>query len=176
MVWDSQGAVSVVEAEAKKAFSNSTSSELPATSTSISLSSRSPFPLVFLLLLTYLKMPFLLPLTSPARCNSKLALAFLFAFLQSLTSFLYSSQAARPFFSTFHGCSSSLCVYSWAPCSFMHVPCHFPWFFTLRDAPVLTLEEEILKCQLFLMAPFTFQDCSPWGTSEEVLGKVKVLI
>ena len=112
MVWDSQGAVSVVEAEAKKAFSNSTSSELPATSTSISLSSRSPFPLVFLLLLTYLKMPFLLPLTSPARCNSKLALAFLFAFLQSLTSFLYSSQAARPFFSTFHGCSSSLCVYS----------------------------------------------------------------
>ncbi|KAM6408290.1 leucine-rich repeat-containing protein 56 [Rhynochetos jubatus] len=63
-----------------------------------SFSSGSTFSLIFLLLLMYVKKPFLLSLTSLARFNSKRALAFLVASLHDLTTFLYSSQVASSFF------------------------------------------------------------------------------
>uniref|UniRef100_A0A8B9S2F8 Uncharacterized protein n=1 Tax=Apteryx owenii TaxID=8824 RepID=A0A8B9S2F8_APTOW len=80
----------------KKACSNSAFSVSFVTRAPTPFSKGPTFSLVFLLLLMYLKKPFLLSLTSLARFNSKRALAFLVASLHTLTTFLYSSQVACP--------------------------------------------------------------------------------
>jgi len=87
-VWESWRARLVANAEAKKVFSNFTFSESFVNRTLTSFSNRHSFSLVFLSLLTNLKKPFLLSLTSFTRIK---ILDFPVASLHALTMFLYFS-------------------------------------------------------------------------------------
>lgn len=71
MVWNSLELASAAKTEANKTFSNSTYSVSFITTAPTSFSSTPTFSLVFLLLLMYLKKPFLLSLTSLASFDSK---------------------------------------------------------------------------------------------------------
>ena len=135
--WDSQKAVLALKTETKKLFSCSTA-----------FSSRPLFSLVSLLLLTYLKKPFLLSLISLTRFNPKPSPSHPWC-PDNLPVFLPWAQTPFP--------RSNYFLF---PLEFFHEllahPCGssatFAWPLTLQSASVLSLEM-VLECQPNLLCP-----------------------
>lgn len=92
LLGDSWGLSLSVAIYAKKPFTASAFSASSVTNVAAPFSNGPTFPLVFLLVLVYLKKPFLLSLTSLAKFSSRWTLSFLIQFLHNLTASQYSFQ------------------------------------------------------------------------------------